>query len=684
MYRPLQYVDNQSLPGCQVSNRRTSRSAKNDMRPGIVRKDKHGLRGGQHDDAPRHRFGTGYGGCRFTPANTRATATRHTFSRPSSPIRKIPRFHELACAKKPGCGPNCKYSRCAAKDPCYATPFYTPNERQDRRGRRRSGPLPSPSLLRNTCSRMARIIEISQRVGDSITMGLKYLHEVQDPRSLDVLPLFERSCDGNCADCSDDLENTLLISRESIRGGAGEVIPDVGLKTKTVAINTERSWYEAPEFHEPPTRTLKDMNSNSTLHKQTSPIPVEMKTPTPTPLPRVALLRPPRPAPPQNITIKDRQMIRYALQQQERVVTPHPKYGHVATPSPRQGGDSPAPVPLHGHEVPASPGPRATPPPAPVALYAHEAPRRMTPEAPPFHSLISRREGSTPPGKLHPLRERWLPGKISPRMRTPPVVSMTNPSKTPSLTPKSQPQSTQHLTLNPAPNPTSTSPLQGASPAPPSQQASPPPVSTKVRALFMESLSKSSIARHVWLSFQTLNTGFAYLDQQSSQPVSYQPISSQAMSSQPISLLTSNYDSDITTTTTDSNCSSEAPTMCVCSMCGKSENVLAMTTGVYKNNNNPLYNLASPMQSPGRDPPTMGSSPSRARMFALEVLVLLVLGGLVTLGLMSFVENVFGAYLARNYMCLHGKGPHLVADGLKSGVMNWVTCPMASMDESQV
>ncbi|KAG0577845.1 hypothetical protein KC19_5G186100, partial [Ceratodon purpureus] len=122
------------------------------------------------------------------------------------------------------------------------------------------------------------------------------------------------------------------------------------------------------------------------------------------------------------------------------------------------------------------------------------------------------------------------------------------------------------------------------------------------------------------------------------------------------------------------------PTACLCNLCGKLELASGMTTGaVYKNNNNPLYDLVSPLQSTARDElefATMGGCPSWVRSMAVEVIVFLVLGGLVTFGLLSLVESVFGAYLAGSCGCLGGKGPQLVADGFNSRVGDWIFCPM--------
>ena len=634
-------------------SRRTSRSAKNDIfssRYGMMR-DTYGIRCGQYDDAPCHEFGKGYGGCRCTAANNRGQ-TRRSFSRTSTPKRKVPRFHELACAKRFGCDPSCKYPRCASNDPYYAVPFYEPQQRQDRKTFKKIEQFPSTSVLRNTCSRMAKIREIFKRVGDKMTMGLKYLQEVQDSKNLDVLPMLMLNCDGNCAECD-------ATPRESIRGGTGrgDGIPkristrtpkDTELKppaTKTVASNTEVTCYGPPEFREAPTTELKVVNSNSaveTLNKQTSPIPPE-KTPATSPVPRVALQRPPRPGPPSNIPKKDQQMIRYARQQQERL-TPQPKdeplYGRHLPSTPKPKTTPPPPlVPLYGHDAPSALAPRATPPPPPpptLPSYDHEVPSQPNPEMPPFHhletstpaSLTSRREAT--PSRMHPSRQKWLPRKLSPRLQTPPVVEMTYPTRTPSISPCSEPPK----------SPPPKSPLPRSTPAksptPTHPQASPPP-----------------------------------------------PIPTADQLSKAISPLTSEYDSDatsITDTTSNSNSNSDdsgTATVCLCSLCGKSENATAI---VYKNNNNPLYDLASPLQSPARagfpSVATLGRNPSRVCHLALEVIVLLVLGGLVTLGLMSLVESVFGAYLAGTCGGATAHGPVIVADGLKSGLMNWISCRM--------
>lgn len=538
MYRQRQYVDHQSLPGCRVSRR-----------PSGKRKNKYGLRCWQYGDAPCPRA---YCGCKDTATNNRGNI-RRPLSRSSSPrtaryqdLRRTARYKELATAKKSGCGPNCKYSRCAANDPCYARPFYEPKVKKATKRIERS---PRTEVKTSLGAPVREIYYEQEEEEDEDDMMMEEMD--QELRHLDEFP--GQYCDQTCTDCSETSTEVKTLNKQS-----GD--SDMGLKSltmKTVACNTDRSCNQSCYYHpDVQTRVLKDVNSNSTFQKQTSSIPRE-KMLDPTPLPRVALLRPPRPASFQILTKKDRQMIRYALQKKQ-FPTPRPAihevflYDHEALPKSETPSQPTSEVPLHSQFSQTS---------TPVSLTSRR------------ESARPRRE-PTPRTRIQPQYQKWLPGKLSPRLVTPPEVKSVYTSQTPREEPPPQPQSTQKE--QPQPSPT----LTLKTPTPPESTPTPP------------NLTPPQIQRRPTPPVVPLV----------------------------ISTLTSDYDSDATTTsnaTTDFKSSSRTPSVCLCQLCGKSQNASTATAAIYKNNNNPLYDIVSPMQSPsrmgGHAVATMGrQAPSRA------------------------------------------------------------------------
>lgn len=130
-----------------------------------------------------------------------------------------------------------------------------------------------------------------------------------------------------------------------------------------------------------------------------------------------------------------------------------------------------------------------------------------------------------------------------------------------------------------------------------------------------------------------------------------------------------------------------------CSVCGKIEPISPATSLAYKSN--PLYNLVGLEENgdssnsnvkPGeRFGSPKGISSSNYRLFALELLCLLVLGGLLTVGFIPYFESSLRSYLLSYCSCsrrdMMAPDPSLIlpqvsADGLHRGIIHWINCPL--------
>jgi len=148
------------------------------------------------------------------------------------------------------------------------------------------------------------------------------------------------------------------------------------------------------------------------------------------------------------------------------------------------------------------------------------------------------------------------------------------------------------------------------------------------------------------------------------------------------SSISSDYDSDTISTSNATIRSKSSSQRCssiyLCHLCRKSQ-------AIYKNNNNNLlYDIVNPMQSPsqmeGHVIATMGRhgrglSQAWSLFLAFcEVVLVLVLDGIFIVNLLPFIESMFRIYLtSRSYGKEIGLRLHLIADELKSGIESWMT-----------
>lgn len=133
-------------------------------------------------------------------------------------------------------------------------------------------------------------------------------------------------------------------------------------------------------------------------------------------------------------------------------------------------------------------------------------------------------------------------------------------------------------------------------------------------------------------------------------------------------------------TSVSSKSSSATPIVCLCKLCGTPERVsLQSSKRGFK------HNLTNSVQFPPN--PQLGTIPncsiSKLRFLTMEIVALISLGGILTMGLIGFVDSLFRAYVVGSCPCAGPGGarpdgvsswPQVTADGLKSGVVNWVTC----------
>ncbi|KAG0574791.1 hypothetical protein KC19_VG291600 [Ceratodon purpureus] len=536
------------------------------------------------DDVRSLRCPRGNGTGRRITVAQRRSVIRQPVAREVTPRRHF-RFDLLAAPKKHGqCGPRCKTPRCAAieheqKLYCNAADHHERKERKDERyfdARNSTG-----STVRNNTyiTTMANFHVIHDRVSNTenhdSTTGLRNLKKVNKvARELEDFPIDEQNCERNCDECSNAAQK-LTEAMTYINPESGTELRSSTI-TRTMGTNTER--FREKVDYGIPARVLKEKNNNiiseELPQKATTPIP---RVKIPTPIPRVALLKPPKHKAYTNLN-------NLAIKSELQLRTPQPK------------------------------------------------PWNSSPQ-----SLTSRR--TTPRRESHPQTQKLMgPGKLAPRLFTPPTFTLTHTPRSISTTKQDQdPQQNQ-------PEPTELEPPKPIQPL-------------NLREALNQGSSESS----------------RKFSEEASRGYSLVTTTSESdSSSEEASIENSNKDSSV-----------ETPSMyCVCSLCGKSETVndgfRMNSAGAAVYRNNPLYSPPESMTSGASWTPVSTVS-WRLVYTLLEVLVLVMLGGALTLGLIPYVDSVFRAYMVdfcRSSGTNGGTGPELTADGMQSGVVKWVTCMM--------
>lgn len=254
-------------------------------------------------------------------------------------------------------------------------------------------------------------------------------------------------------------------------------------------------------------------------------------------------------------------------------------------------------------------------------------------------SLTSRRVTAS---RISPQIQKLMPGKLAPRLFTHTgLLSRQSPQSTEPEKPEHNPEPPELQPLSPS--------LQPSSPT----------------------------------SQQSLNQSLKQSSTQTS------PQSSKE-SSKADSLVTSVSDFENSSSSTEGSHSESIPEdltpFCMCSLCGKCESInnTSHSNSVEIYTNNPLY---SPERSTTTtvDPRTAQNSNIASSRWSflytfLEIMFLVVLAGVLTVGMIPYVESVFRAYVADYCKCsakVKGVGgAQVTADGMQGGIVKWVSCMM--------
>lgn len=153
--------------------------------------------------------------------------------------------------------------------------------------------------------------------------------------------------------------------------------------------------------------------------------------------------------------------------------------------------------------------------------------------------------------------------------------------------------------------------------------------------------------------------------------------------------LTTEEAASINCSTPESIPATATPMYCLCSSCGKPERVSDTfqpnASGMYRSN--PLYSplrhlaggthpIITHNNTTSTNVPNPTSVGSRKLHTILEIVVLVLLGGILSLGLIPYVQLVFRAYVV-DYCRCYSKGTapgEAASEAVKGGVVKWVSC----------